>query len=116
MSGLSASPPATPDLLSFQTCGLAASGAGAEIEQWNGSEVIIRTLIGGVASEDNRTGCGGVNELSCSWTETETKTLKMPSKVRQSKTQTAPAPKETDSRLAQLGLVIALLGVFSVVV
>ena len=116
MSSLSTSPPATLDLLSLQTCSLAVSGPGAEIEQWNGSEIIIRTLIEGVAAEDNRTRCGGVSELLCSWTETERETLDVPSKVQQSKTQTATVPKETDSRLAQLGLVIALLGVLSVVV
>lgn len=76
----------------------------------------MRTFINNDASEDNSTGRGGLNEVSCSWTETGTNTLKVPRGVRQSETQPAVIPKEPDSRLAQLGLVIALLGVISIVV
>jgi hypothetical protein len=116
MSGLSVSLPATPHLQDRHACVPLAGGEIPEIKGWNGSDIIIRTLIESATSEDNRTGCRSVDELLCSLTETKTKTDKARNVGQQSQTETAIRPKETESRLAQLGLVVALLGVISVVV
>lgn len=117
MSGMSVSFPASTDFMSLQACVPSASGAIPEIKGWNGSDITVRTLIESATTpEDNQTGCLSVEELSCSLTGTETKTHVARNMVRGSRTQTAIHPKETESRLAQLGLVVALLGVISVVV
>lgn len=115
MSNLSISLPVTPDIQSLQVCVPSTSGVSPEIKGWNGSDITIKTFLESAASEDNRTGRGGVKDLSSSCVETETKTWTIEG-MQQSKTQTTIHPKETESRLAQLGLVVALFGVLSVVV
>lgn len=112
MSSLSA----TPDMQSLQSCIPSIAGATPEIEGWYGNSTIIRTIVENTASEDNITRCGSTEMLLCSWTEPETKTRAAENEPLVSRTQAEMHPKETDSRLAQLGLVIALLGVISVVV
>jgi hypothetical protein len=107
----------TPDVQGLRACVPTSDATRPEIQGWNGTDVTIETLIGSDAAEDNRTSCDTFGELSCSFIETRTKTEReAEERTQKSRTQTAINPKETDSRLAQLGLFVALLGVISVVV
>lgn len=104
----------TPELQSLPDSLPSTAGASPQIQGWTGTDVTIMTFV---ESNTNGTSCGAFGEPSCSFTKAATKTEpRAGEEVRKSRTQTAANPMETDSRLAQLGLVVALLGVLSVVV
>lgn len=107
----------TADVQSLQACVPVLDATFPTIQEWNGTDMTIETLIESDAAEDNRTSRDTFGEISCSFTKTGTKReQEAEERVEKSRTQTAINPKETDSRLAQLGLFIALLGVISVAV
>ncbi|PSS28331.1 hypothetical protein M430DRAFT_165905 [Amorphotheca resinae ATCC 22711] len=106
---------ATASIPSSHACALiTASGACLEAPKWNGSDITTHPRNTGLDSTgDNRNASGDCNYVYCSLTEPETKTERESVRTR---TETAKVPKETGSKLAHLGLCIALLGLVSVAV